>query len=118
MIGDGGFAQDGWLMTPFANASTNRQHLFNFCFSSTRFYVEQAFGWWKNRFRFLIRASQLSHGNQSMLIYATMILHNLCVVCGDCEKREWKYLLGQTMVDGNGNMRDVELTHWYASHEK
>ena len=45
IIGDGGFAQDDFLMTPFANARTNRDHLFNFCFSSTRFYVEQAFGW-------------------------------------------------------------------------
>jgi len=45
VIGDGGFAQDDFLMTPFANARTNRDHLFNFCFSSTRFYVEQAFGW-------------------------------------------------------------------------
>eukprot|EP00961_Rhodomonas_salina_P055046 739480-Rhodomonas_salina.1 len=22
------------------------------------------------------------------------------------------------MVDGNGNMQDIELTHWYALHEK
>eukprot|EP00961_Rhodomonas_salina_P149917 2018195-Rhodomonas_salina.1 len=37
---------------------------------------------------------------------------------GDCEKQEWKHLLGQTVVDENGRVRDVELTQWYLSHEK
>jgi hypothetical protein len=46
MIGNRGFAQDDCLMTPFPNSSTNREHLFNFTFSSR---VEQEFCWWKNR---------------------------------------------------------------------
>ena len=118
MVGDGGFAQTGYMMTPYAKACTNREHYFNFCFSSTRFYVEQAFGWWKNRFRFLIRASQLSHADQCLCIYATMILHNVCVTNGEMERRDWNGLLGTCMVDSNGRKRDIELTRWYASHEK
>ena len=56
IIGDGGFGNDDFLMTPFPNATTNCQVWLKYCFSSTRFYVEQVFGWWKNRFRFAIRA--------------------------------------------------------------
>jgi hypothetical protein len=45
IIGDRGFAQEDFLMTLFSGASTNREHYFNFCFLSTRFYVEQTFSW-------------------------------------------------------------------------
>jgi len=118
VIGDGGFGNDGFLMAPFSNATTNREHLFNHCFSSTRFYVEQAFGWWKNRFRFLIRASQVTHREQCMMIYASMILHNVCVVAGETGgKQDWVQLLGQTHVV-DGRLRDIELDAFYALHEK
>eukprot|EP00961_Rhodomonas_salina_P080452 1082489-Rhodomonas_salina.3 len=50
VIGDGGFGNHYFLMAPFANASTNSEIYFNYCFSSSRFYVEQCFGWWKNGF--------------------------------------------------------------------
>eukprot|EP00961_Rhodomonas_salina_P274204 3704702-Rhodomonas_salina.1 len=105
-------------MTPFANALNNSEHLFNHCFSSTLFYVEQAFGWWKNRWLFLIRASMLSHADQCLFIYATMVHHNICVVCDENKQLNWDLLLGQTTIDGNGCVSDVELTAWYASHEK
>ena len=45
VIGDRGFGNDEFLMSPFPNVTTNREHLFNHCCSSTCFYVEQTFGW-------------------------------------------------------------------------
>lgn len=45
-------------------------------------------------------------------------MHNLCVVCKENERRHWDCMLGQTVVDATGRKRDIELTQWYASHEK
>eukprot|EP00961_Rhodomonas_salina_P135371 1821273-Rhodomonas_salina.1 len=64
---------------------------------------------------------QIDH-DQCLFIYATMVLHNICVVCDENhdELRNWDLLLGQTTIEGPGNgcVRDVELTVWYAYHEK
>eukprot|EP00965_Chrysotila_dentata_P218488 6190605-Pleurochrysis_carterae.AAC.1 len=43
--------------------------------------AEEVFGRWKNRFRFLLRATYNKHKLTSLLIYTSMILHNLCTVC-------------------------------------
>ncbi len=99
VIGDGGFGQDDFVMTPYSNAETNSEPLFPHCFSSTCFYVEQCFGWWKNRWRILIRASQLTHEVQCALIYTTMILHNVCVVEQENKSSNWTTLLGQPIID-------------------
>ncbi len=99
VIRDGGFGQDEFVMTPYSKTETNREHLFNHCFSSTSFYVEQCFRWWKNRWRILIRASQLTHVVQCALIYETMILHNVCVVERENKSSNWAALLGQTIID-------------------
>jgi hypothetical protein len=69
------------------NAGSNHKHLFNHCFSSTQFYVEQAFGWWK------------SHDVQCVLIHSTLILHNVCVVERENELLNWGALLGQTVIN-------------------
>jgi hypothetical protein len=52
------------------------------------------------------------------MIYASMILHNLCVVAGESGgKQDWVQLLGQTHVV-QGRLRDIELDAFYASCEK
>eukprot|EP00976_Prorocentrum_cordatum_P083715 1185352-Prorocentrum_minimum.AAC.2 len=80
-LGDGAFSSSSpYILPPYATPSTEKQQWFSFCHSSTRFYVEQTFGMWKNRFRFLVRANNLDHKNASRAILATMILHNMCMV--------------------------------------
>ena len=81
---DGG-ASDGCdrLLNGFAAATEPEDCYFNFCLSSTRFFVEEVFGRWKNRFRFLLAASDLDHRMLNLLIYVSMVLHNLCTIRKD-----------------------------------
>ena len=66
----------------------------------------------------MIQASQLSHREQCTLIYASMVLHNMCVVLGETGGRTaWRELLGQQALR-DGQLQDVELDHFYASYEK
>ena len=78
-------ASDGgeYLLNPIPNATSARDLYFNFCHSSTRFPVEEIFGRWKNRFRFLLYESDLSHTRYNRLVYVSMILHNLCTIRKD-----------------------------------
>jgi len=80
LISDGAFGGADYILSPYpgVNLSAKEQY-FNFCFSSTRMYVEQVFGMWKSRWRVCIREQQCSHGMMSLMTYATMILHNICV---------------------------------------
>ncbi len=42
--------------------------------------MEQVFGWLKNPWGILISTSQVTHGEQCLMIYIMMVLQNLCVV--------------------------------------
>jgi hypothetical protein len=95
---DGGASDHGeLLLNPYFDAKDDDELWFNFCLSSTRFFVEETFGRWKNRFRFLLYDSTLSHKLTTQLIYVSMILHNLCTVhgrdhfdLGDSTDEDWK----------------------------
>ena len=104
---DGG-ASDGCdrLLNGFSAATEPEDCYFNFCLSSTRFFVEEVFGRWKNRFRFLLAASDLDHRMLNLLIYVSMILHNICTIRKD------------NAVDFNsGNDEDWQEFHkTYARH--
>ena len=63
-------------MNPYFNPKTAEQFWFNFCQSSSRFFVEETFGRWKNRWRFLLRPCDTKHELTSRMIYASMVLHN------------------------------------------
>ena len=81
---DGG-ASDGCdlLLNPIPNARRVRDKWFNFCHPSTRFLMEETFGRWKNRFRFLLFSNDLSHKRMTNLIYASCIMHNACTILND-----------------------------------
>ena len=85
ILGDSG-ASDGdtLFLNPFFNAAEESRCWFNFCHSSTRFFVEQTFGMWKSRFRFLInRMPNTNHELNTKMIYASTILHNYLVTHKD-----------------------------------
>ena len=81
---DGGASDGGELLiNPIPDARTAEDQWYNFCHSSTRFFVEEVFGRWKNRFRFLLRELHLDHKTATRLIYVSMVLHNLCTIRKD-----------------------------------
>ncbi len=82
-------------MTPFANAATNQEYLFNHSFLLTLFYVELLVVE-----ESLVDPSQLTHEVQCALVYATMILHKICVVERENELLNWVSLLGGTDSSG------------------
>ena len=78
---DGGASDGGdLLLNPIADAREVEELWYKFCHSSTRFFVEETFGRWKNRFRFLLRQIDLDHKTATILIYVSMILHNFCTI--------------------------------------
>ena len=81
ILADGGASDhDGVFMNPYPHPSTDEEYYFNFCHSSSRFFVEEVFGRWKNRFRFLLHTHDMKHKLFSQLVYTTMILHNICTM--------------------------------------
>jgi hypothetical protein len=81
ILGDSGASDhDGVFMNPYPNPKTPEEFYLNFCHSSTRFYVEEVFGRWKNRFRFLLHTHDMQHKIFCQLVYTTMILHNICTM--------------------------------------
>ena len=81
ILGDCGASDgDGLFLNPYFNPSEPDKCWFNFCHSSTRFFVEEVFGRWKNRWRFLLDPSQVDHKLTSQMIYASAVLHNFCTV--------------------------------------
>ena len=78
-------ASDGGerLLNPIPNATDPLDLLFNFCLSSTRFFVEETFGRWKNRFRFLLYMSRMTHRRFVNVVYASMVLHNMLTILKD-----------------------------------
>lgn len=78
----------GVFLNPYFQPSTARADWFNFCHSSTRFFVEEVFGRWKNRWRCLLRPTDLDHRMTSLEIYVTAILHNMLTVEHRLEDRD------------------------------
>lgn len=81
ILGDSGASDgDNFFLNPYHSPSRPEQAWFNFCHSSTRFFVEETFGRWKNRWRFLIHPSNTGHDLTMRMTYTSAILHNLCTV--------------------------------------
>ena len=80
-LGDSG-ASDGdkFFLNPYHCPTEPEKCWFNFCHSSTRFFVEETFGRWKNRWRFLMEPSGTKIKLTCLMVYASAVLHNLCTV--------------------------------------
>lgn len=81
VLGDSGASDgDNFFLNPYHLPKDPDKLHFNFCHSSTRFFVEQVFGMWKSRFRFLLNTMPgANHELFTKLIYASTILHNYLV---------------------------------------
>jgi hypothetical protein len=83
IVGDGGATdgaggdRDGIFLNPYRSPTSPDEFWFNFCHSSTRFFVEETFGRWKNRWRFLLHGlCGCEHALATWMIHISMILHN------------------------------------------
>ena len=68
-----------------ADGSTAAQQWYNFVHSSTRFFVEETFGRWKNRFRCLLKQLEFKQKYSKSIIFATAVLHNICTIFNDLD---------------------------------
>jgi len=83
ILGDSGASDaDGFFLNPYHAPTAPERCWFNFCHSSTRFFVEETFGRWKNKWRMLMNPLNVDHKLASQLIYASAILHNYCTMYG------------------------------------
>ena len=81
VLGDCGASDgDSIFMNPYHQPTEPDKCWFNFCHSSTRFFVEETFGRWKNRWRFLLHPCEVDHKLTTQMIFASAILHNFCTV--------------------------------------
>ena len=84
VLGDSGASDnDRVFLNPYHKPHEPEKCHFNFVHSSTRFFVEQAFGVWKSRFRFLLTYMRgANHALYTRLVYASAVLHNYFMVNG------------------------------------
>ena len=75
ILGDSGASDhDKVFLNPYHCPTEPEKCWFNFCHSSTRFFVEQTFGIWKSRFRFLMHSMHgCSHKLFTQLVYASAV---------------------------------------------
>jgi len=82
VLGDSGASdKDGIFMNPYHAPTAPEKCWFNFCHSSTRFYVEETFGRWKSKWRFLVNPVNVNHKLMTTMIYTSAVLHNYCLAC-------------------------------------
>ena len=113
---------DSFLMNPYHQPTDPSFCWFNFCHSSTRFFVEETFGRWKNRWRFLIDPCHTTHALTTRMIYASAILHNFCTVhkrdglsMRSGKSAEWQvfFAQNQAMLCPSCSRRD----RWHCPHQ-
>lgn len=82
LLGDSGFAASNIMLTPHPNAASGSpQAKYNFAHKHARNVVERAFGLLKSRWRCLLKHRVLHYSpvTAAKIIYACVILHNICV---------------------------------------
>lgn len=85
LIGDSAFGLKTWLMTPYRdrNNLTRKQKYHNYCLSSDRVVIEQAFGILKGRWRRLQYINTYNICKAIEIATAACILHNFCILQQD-----------------------------------
>ena len=108
LLGDSAYPSLPWLVPPFRNNGhlTPHQVEFNFIHSSTRMYIERAFGYVKGRFRrikFFTEYRDMSFITNTVV--AACILHNYCIDENDIyDFAEYNDDYFDNLVDDNDNL--------------
>ncbi|XP_018406712.1 PREDICTED: putative nuclease HARBI1, partial [Cyphomyrmex costatus] len=78
LLGDSGYPNLSYLMTPILNPTTPAEHLYNEAQIRTRSKIERCFGIWKRRFAILSIGTRFQTIEKTLpIIVATAILHNI-----------------------------------------
>lgn len=85
IIGDSGYFNNHYLVTPYNNPNTPAERLYNESHIRTRNVIERCFGVWKRRFPVLSIGMRCKLPLVQDIIVATGILHNLAVERNDEE---------------------------------
>ncbi|CAG4929181.1 unnamed protein product [Colias eurytheme] len=85
LLGDSGYAQTSYMMTPLADGSavSRAERLYQESQIKTRNVVERAFGLWKRRFPILSRGINIHLHKVPGIIIATAVLHNIAITQND-----------------------------------
>jgi hypothetical protein len=78
LVGDSGYPQEPWLMTPVSNIRTVPEQLYNSVHISTRNPVERANGVLKSRWHVLDSPLAYTPGKVCSIAVACCVLHNIC----------------------------------------
>ncbi|XP_031358403.1 putative nuclease HARBI1 [Photinus pyralis] len=83
LLGDSGYPNRRYLMTPLLNPATPAQQLYNEAHIRTRNCIERCFGVIKRRFPILAYGCRLLINSTLSIIMATSVLHNKALQVGD-----------------------------------
>ncbi|XP_036140821.1 putative nuclease HARBI1 [Monomorium pharaonis] len=85
LLGDSGYPNLPYLMTPLLNPTTAAEHLYNEAQIRTRSKIERCFGIWKRRFAVLSIGSRFQTVERMLpIITATAVLHNIAQQENEC----------------------------------
>lgn len=88
LLGDSGYANKRYLLTPIQNPTTVHQNVYNIKHKSTRNLVERSIGIWKKRFPVIAVKMRQRVKNSLRVIVATAVLHNIAVSRNEPEPLE------------------------------
>lgn len=83
ILGDGGYPNKKYLMTPLLNPNSPEENLYNESQIRTRNCVERSYGVWKKRFPVLSLGIRLKFEKVQSIIVACAVLHNICCINND-----------------------------------
>jgi len=79
LLGDSGYANSRYLLTPFGDLQTRPQNVYNESHIRTRNTVERQYGLWKRRFPVLSKGMSQNVEAVLNIIVATAVLHNIAI---------------------------------------
>ncbi|XP_011858462.1 PREDICTED: putative nuclease HARBI1 [Vollenhovia emeryi] len=105
LLGDSGYPNLPYLMTPLNNPATASEQLYNEAQIRTRCVVERAFGIWSRQFAVLNICSRFSTVERTLaVIVATAVLHNIAR-----QARPPNPLINGVIYDEIPQIRDIDL---------
>lgn len=86
LLGDSGYAQTAYMMTPLSetNVNSRAERLYQEAQIKSRNVIKRAFGVWKRRFPILSKGINVKLQRVPGIITATAVLHNIAIIQNDC----------------------------------
>jgi hypothetical protein len=92
LIGDAAYPVEPWMYYPFKGQKDGLSRCcanWNFIQSSTRMYVERAFGILKGRWRIIMKRCDIPLRMVPDVVCTCIVLHNLCITMKDFFDKTW-----------------------------